>query len=172
MHSLESLDGRRFGAWRVRHRIAGDAAAPFSLAGGCGAYCFRPGTPHAVPRNLPAVPRRPAFQSPRARYRRPGRIADERAGDGPDRAQHDGTGQGAKCSVACALRERGGGHEHQEQCGYAVGLDHISVPSVEGGILICLYGEMRDALWLDHGLSGSMGRSAPAVALLPARYTA
>ena len=39
------------------------------------------------------------------------------------------------------------------------GLDHISVPSVEGGMLICLYGEMRDALWPERGLSGSMARA-------------
>src|SRR5258705_8688463 len=28
-------------------------------------------------------------------------------------------------------------------------------------MLICLYGEMRDALWLQHGLSGSVARCAP-----------
>jgi hypothetical protein len=43
---------------------------------------------------------------------------------------------------------------------------------VEGGILICLYGEMRDALWPDHGLSGSMARGAFGVTLLPACYGA
>jgi hypothetical protein len=39
-------------------------------------------------------------------------------------------------------------------------------------MLTCLYGEMRDALWPDHGLSGSMARNAFGVTLLPARYGA
>jgi hypothetical protein len=34
-------------------------------------------------------------------------------------------------------------------------------------MLICLYGEIRDALWPEHGLSGSMARCAPAVAFRP-----
>ena len=38
-------------------------------------------------------------------------------------------------------------------------------------MLVCLYGEMRDALWPEHGLSGSVARCTPAVAFLPARYS-
>ena len=34
-------------------------------------------------------------------------------------------------------------------------------------MLVCLYGEMRDALWPERGLSGSTARRAPAVAFLP-----
>jgi len=41
---------------------------------------------------------------------------------------------------------------------------------VNGGMLVCLYGEMRDALWPEHGLSGSMASSASDVAFLPVCY--
>jgi len=34
-------------------------------------------------------------------------------------------------------------------------------------MLVWLYGEMRDALWPEHGLSGSMASFAPDVASLP-----
>jgi hypothetical protein len=37
-------------------------------------------------------------------------------------------------------------------------------------MLVCLYGEMRDALWPEHGLSGSMASSASDVAFLPVCY--
>jgi hypothetical protein len=37
-------------------------------------------------------------------------------------------------------------------------------------MLIWLYGEMRDALWPEHGLSGSMACRAPDVAFLPVCY--
>jgi len=141
----------------VRRRITGGAAVPLSLAdgAGCSAGGFRPGAAHAVPRSLPAVPRRSTFQSPRSRDRRPGSVADESASDGPDRAEHHGAGHCAQCRVARALRHHGGGHQHQKQCGYTVDLDHICTPTIKGGMLPRFCGEMRDALWPEHGLLGS-----------------
>ena len=35
-------------------------------------------------------------------------------------------------------------------------------------MLVCLYGEMRDALWPERGLLGSVARRTPGVAFLPA----
>lgn len=42
----------------------------------------------------------------------------------------------------------------------------MCVPSVKNGMLICLYGEMRDALWPERGLSGSLAGS---LAAMPSR---
>jgi hypothetical protein len=37
-------------------------------------------------------------------------------------------------------------------------------------MLVCLYGEMREVLWPERGLSGFRGALSLSVALLPARY--
>jgi len=37
-------------------------------------------------------------------------------------------------------------------------------------MLVCLYGEMREALWPERGLSGSMTHCVPAVAFMPVCY--
>jgi hypothetical protein len=43
---------------------------------------------------------------------------------------------------------------------------------MKGGMLVCLYGEMREALWPDRAAFGSKVRGTLAVALLPVRWPA
>jgi hypothetical protein len=162
--SFERLDRRRR-LGRKRRRRCGRRRIARCVARGCYARIgrglgsrsrsaignFRSRSAYAVLRGLPSISRRAGpIDSPGPRDRRPGRIADERAGYRADRAEDYRAGYRAQCGVTGpVLRKRSAGCEQQDDGGSGEGFDHVRGPSR-------MKAHAGPPLWPDNETSGSI----------------
>jgi hypothetical protein len=168
-HSLQRLNRRGCVGCRRRRLGSRDRGAACLIPRGRLAWIlrrssldgFRPRAAHAF-RGLPAMPRRTApVESPGARNRRSGRIANDRSGDRANRSEHHGARQRTQCGVARpVLRERSRWRQQQNHSGSGESFGHGVRPSrmrFEAGAALWPDDETS---WPGDGASGCIWRRA------------